>query len=271
MNYTISNTEEVTMKTTRTFKSLCLALLAVVVFAQFTAFGQDDDAKRGGFGQGGFRIQRQVDQLVQLAHAQSDDAYHEYEQRSSDTRYGTQAVIDNLYRTQAFTASVDLFQRMVGERRSERDLRQALTYLMSQSYTGSRSNEIRTTLQNIQQALRNNGNGRFPGNGGNPGGFPGNNSGQLRWTGRVDAEVNIYIQNGTARTQTIAGAQTFGEQFSFTNALPRVPVTVSVNKLRGRGQVDVIQQPSRQNGFTAIVRIVDRDGGSGDYDFQLNW
>jgi len=41
--------------------------------------------------------------------------------------------------------------------------------------------------------------------------------------------------------------------------------------LNGRGQVDVIQQPSRQNDYTTIVRVRDDRSGSADYRLAAYW
>jgi hypothetical protein len=46
---------------------------------------------------------------------------------------------------------------------------------------------------------------------------------------------------------------------------------VEVNKVRGRGDVTVVQRPSAQNNYTLIVEIDDRDSGSDVYDLQVNW
>ena len=40
---------------------------------------------------------------------------------------------------------------------------------------------------------------------------------------------------------------------------------------RGRGDIFIEQQPSRENDFTAIVRIKDPKGGASDYEFELQW
>jgi len=49
--------------------------------------------------------------------------------------------------------------------------------------------------------------------------------------------------------------------------LPRRDGTVRVEKLSGRGTIDVVQQPSRSNNYTAIVEVKDADGGPDMYRF----
>jgi len=43
-----------------------------------------------------------------------------------------------------------------------------------------------------------------------------------------------------------------------------------VNK-RGRGEIYIEQQPSRENDFAVVVRIKDPKGGASDYEFELQW
>jgi hypothetical protein len=47
--------------------------------------------------------------------------------------------------------------------------------------------------------------------------------------------------------------------------MPRQPGTVTVQVLEGRGKVDVIEQPNARNGYTAVIRLRDPDGGSARY------
>jgi hypothetical protein len=39
----------------------------------------------------------------------------------------------------------------------------------------------------------------------------------------------------------------------------------------GRGTVTVVQQPAPWNGYTAIVRIRDRQSGADRYDLDFSW
>ena len=53
--------------------------------------------------------------------------------------------------------------------------------------------------------------------------------------------------------------------------LPRNEVQVFVTDLNGRGTVNVVQQPSSYNNYTAVIRVYDPRPGYGDYSFDLNW
>ena len=57
----------------------------------------------------------------------------------------------------------------------------------------------------------------------------------------------------------------------FTTDLPEAEVTVSLRQLDGRGRVELIQSPSAENDYTAVVRIEDSDSGDDTYEFELTW
>ena len=93
------------------------------------------------------------------------------------------------------------------------------------------------------------------------------------WSGRVDREVRITMHGRDARTQ-MADRSPFPSQRSRLNvetALPQRDGRVSVRVQDGRGDVDVIQQPSSRNDYTAIVRIRDRSSGTDDYRVTAYW
>ena len=93
----------------------------------------------------------------------------------------------------------------------------------------------------------------------------------MTWRGRVDDDVRIRIRGGTADVETIGGTQYDNGQPNFTNSLPYRRVTVRLTQRRGRGEIFIEQQPSRENDFTAIVRIRDPRGGASDYEFEIAW
>jgi hypothetical protein len=52
--------------------------------------------------------------------------------------------------------------------------------------------------------------------------------------------------------------------------MPRGSGTLYVQRVSGRGDVDVLQQPGYSNG-DGVVRIQDRSGGQGYYDIRVYW
>jgi hypothetical protein len=110
--------------------------------------------------------------------------------------------------------------------------------------------------------------------GGNRPSFPGpggQGNRQMYWEGSVDDVIEISIQGNNARYDVISGRLPTGVRADFDGRLPRRAVEVSVRKVEGRGDVEVVQQPERFNNFTAKVRITDRRGGADRYVFELDW
>ncbi|MCC6243455.1 MAG: hypothetical protein IT353_11480 [Gemmatimonadaceae bacterium] len=100
----------------------------------------------------------------------------------------------------------------------------------------------------------------------------GRDEGRFAWSGDVDDVAEIRIQGRRVEYRTRSGAPLRNERSNLRGAgLPRRSVNLELNVLRGRGSVVVIQEPSRRNDFTAIIRIIDKRGGYGDYDFDLRW
>jgi hypothetical protein len=96
--------------------------------------------------------------------------------------------------------------------------------------------------------------------------------GMLRWSGAVDDQVEIRIQGRNVDVRTLSGNGTRDVRANLNGrALPRRDVTVSVHERSGRGTVTVVQQPSQWNGYTAVIRVRDRQGGFGYYDFDVIW
>jgi len=84
------------------------------------------------------------------------------------------------------------------------------------------------------------------------------------WNGRVDKETQITIRGNSVSSNTISGEQLRG-RFRLASPLPSEDGTVRVAVTAGRGDVSVVQQPSAQNGYTAIIRMFDRGSGADRY------
>jgi hypothetical protein len=91
------------------------------------------------------------------------------------------------------------------------------------------------------------------------------------WSGRVDREVRIVMHGRDARIQTGARAPFERPRLNVETALPQRDGRVTVRMEDGRGDVDVVQQPSAQNDYTAIVRIRDRSSGADNYRVTAYW
>jgi hypothetical protein len=100
----------------------------------------------------------------------------------------------------------------------------------------------------------------------------GRESGSLRWSGRVDDVIELRISGRRVDAITRSGAPVREVNSSIRGSgLPSRAVEVRIEQLAGRGTVQVVQQPSSWNGYTAVLRIYDPRGGAVFYDFTASW
>ncbi len=95
--------------------------------------------------------------------------------------------------------------------------------------------------------------------------------GRVYWFGSVDDKVQLTIRGITLEQKTVGGRPMPDGNHSFTAPLPQTAVTVTAIKIEGRGSVSVIQQPTAENGFTAIVEISDPRGGAAEHFIDISW
>ncbi|MGB7068124.1 MAG: hypothetical protein WBD22_01395 [Pyrinomonadaceae bacterium] len=95
--------------------------------------------------------------------------------------------------------------------------------------------------------------------------------GRVFWHGTVDDKVQLVIRGVTVETRTVSGKKNPDGNYSFTAKLPTSPVTISAAIKDGRGKVTVLQQPSAENDFSAIVEISDEKGKDDDYLIDIFW
>ena len=88
------------------------------------------------------------------------------------------------------------------------------------------------------------------------------------WNGRVDNDVRITVHSAAIHSELVSGTQLGRGRVNHVSPLPRRDGTVSVEKLAGRGTVEVVQQPSASNGYTAILEVTDADAGPDMYRFS---
>lgn len=94
----------------------------------------------------------------------------------------------------------------------------------------------------------------------------------MTWSGRVDDVVEIVIRGRNADTQTISGRSYRDGRARFEGrGGRRNDLRAKVDKEEGRGKVRVVQQPSRRNNYTTIIRIEDSKGGDDRYRIRVEW
>ena len=105
-----------------------------------------------------------------------------------------------------------------------------------------------------------------------------NNMPALHWSGDVDGTVELRWRQGNVNQRILSGAALRRVNSTVTGDVEpgqqgrqNQPDQVNVAVREGRGQVEVVQQPSAQNRYTTVVRITDTARGYGHYDFDLTW
>jgi hypothetical protein len=239
-----------------------LVVVAILLFASpaFTQFGQSNN-----------RLSDLTSRLSREAAEFADQNYNSYVNGTRNLRRDIEAAMVS----RQFAASAQVFHRMVEDRRQRADLRDAFEMLRTVGTSVDRYNLQRNNWYNLQRLMSDisrelNVEG---GGGGGGGQYPdtGGRGGRMTWKGRVDDDVRIRIRGGTADVETIGGTPYYDAQPNFFNSLPYRRVTVRITNKRGRGDIFIEQQPSRENDFTAVVRIKDSRGGASEYEFELTW
>ena len=91
------------------------------------------------------------------------------------------------------------------------------------------------------------------------------------WAGVVDKEIRIQLRGNRAWVQPIGAGDDRESRGRVLSGLPQQTGNLVVQRLEGRGDVDVIEQPSPRNGYTATLRIRDPRGGAARYRIVAYW
>ena len=92
----------------------------------------------------------------------------------------------------------------------------------------------------------------------------------LRWSGDVDEDLEIQVRPRGVDYRTVSGKVPRGVQSSFT-AMPSTASELIIHQTQGRGNIAVVQQPTPENEYTALVRVRDPQAGYGHYSFEVSW
>jgi hypothetical protein len=239
---------------TRSF--LVVIVIGLLAHPAFSQFGQSS------------RLMNLAERLSREAEDFADANYSSYSNSSRNNRTEIEAVM----LTQQFAGASRIFYRMTVDRRRNQDLRDAFDVLSRLARTVEQNNLQRSSWSNIQRTLSDI--AREVSSNQNPGPFPpdtGDRTGRMTWRGRVDDDVRVRIRGGSADVETLGGTPYYDAQPNFSSSLPNRRVAVRLTKNRGRGDIFIEQQPSRENDFTVVIRIKDSKGGADNYEFTLEW
>ena len=93
----------------------------------------------------------------------------------------------------------------------------------------------------------------------------------FEWAGTVDHELIITIRGANLDMRGDGFDYLRTARFQMRSALPRVNGSIRVRREDGRGDVDVIEQPSPFNNYTARVRVRDARAGADRYRLEAVW
>ena len=92
------------------------------------------------------------------------------------------------------------------------------------------------------------------------------------WEGQVDGSDRVIIRGMSAQVEHLKAQPPTSVQFKFLKAVPQREQSVTLQVFKGRGEVRILEQPSRQNGYSIKVLVDDTEkGGSSFYQFGLRW
>ena len=174
--------------------------------------------------------------------------------------------------SEQFNGASRVFYRMVVDRRRNSDLRDAFSVVQDLARSVERNNSQRESWDTIQRLLSDIAQEIDSGGNDSGGNYPGpGRGGRMTWRGKVDDDVRIRIRGGSSDVETIGGTPYYDAQSNFGASLPPRRVNVRLSLKRGRGEIYIEQQPSRENDYTLIVRIKDPKGGASTYEFEVTW
>ena len=88
----------------------------------------------------------------------------------------------------------------------------------------------------------------------------------------VDKEVEVSLRGDLVEVRTISGRDARDDGSECNAPMPdRDVVGFQFEAMDSRKGIRLVAEPSRRNGFTAIVRIRDNSSGEGRYHFRLSW
>jgi hypothetical protein len=89
---------------------------------------------------------------------------------------------------------------------------------------------------------------------------------------QVDGEAEVSVSGDRVSIRTLAGRDARDDGSECNEPFPRGEVQNFNYEVKdSRGEIVLLDQPSRRNGNRAVVRIRDPKGGEGRYHFRLTW
>ncbi len=96
-------------------------------------------------------------------------------------------------------------------------------------------------------------------------------SGRFHWQGRVDGSDYIMLQGSQVTVSHIEGAYISDATYSLQVPLPQQALQLKLTKVRGRGNVEIVREPTADNKYTLAVLVEDPRSGADLYEFEVAW
>ncbi|MCU1336345.1 MAG: hypothetical protein JWO19_1926 [Bryobacterales bacterium] len=88
----------------------------------------------------------------------------------------------------------------------------------------------------------------------------------------VDNRAEVRMRGDTIFVRTLEGSKGRDDGSSCSQPLPYNSVNnFQIRQTAGRSRVNLAQEPSRMNNYTAMIAIEDRQGGGDEYAFEVTW
>jgi hypothetical protein len=94
----------------------------------------------------------------------------------------------------------------------------------------------------------------------------------MLWSGTVHGRVQVTVQGGATFSATLDGAPVMRERAQMFRQIPtRANLSPTIQKLRGRGEVSIVESPSEKNNYRLVFEIDDPLPGADDYEIEVDW
>ena len=88
----------------------------------------------------------------------------------------------------------------------------------------------------------------------------------------VDHHAELRIRGDSISVRTVEGGRSYDEGSKCSQPLPYNSISdFQVRQTAGRSRVNLVQQPSRMNNYSAVLNINDDQGGGDHYAFEVTW
>lgn len=88
----------------------------------------------------------------------------------------------------------------------------------------------------------------------------------------VDNRAEVRMRGDTIFVRTLEGSKSRDEGSECSQPIPYNSVRdFQIRQTAGRSRVALAQEPSRMNNYTALLEIVDTQGGGDNYAFEVSW